>query len=91
MTIQHPPTAPVPAAPSDPQHEKWRVVVAKSADEARQGTAPVLAATGLAIWCIQQYAFHGDTPLPVSAAMWTLIPTLIGWLSTHVAFRKVTL
>ena len=69
-------------------HQKWHVVVASSAEEARQGTAPILAATGLAIWCIQQYLFHGNTPLPVSAAMWTLA---IGWLSTHVAFRKVTL
>lgn len=83
VTVQNP--------ASSPQHEKWHVVVANSADEARQGTAPILAITGLAIWCIQQYVFNGNTPLPVSAAMWTLIPTLVGWLSTHVAFRKVTL
>jgi len=66
-------------------------VVAESADEARQGTAPILALTGLVIWCIQQYIFNGNTPLPVSAAMWVLIPTTVGWISTHVAFRKVTL
>ena len=82
-------TTPAPATPEN--NEKWRLAVAKSAGEARQGTAPILAATGLVIWCIQNYAFHNQMPLPVSAAMWTLVPTIIGYLSTHVTVKKVTL
>jgi hypothetical protein len=73
------------------QHEQWHLVVAKSASEARQGTAPLLAATGLIIWLIENYAFHNNMPLPVSAALWTLVPAAIGYLGTHVTVKKVTL
>lgn len=90
--MHHPPTDPVQATVHNPPpNEHWRIVVARSAEEARQGTAPVLAVTGLIIWCVQTYILHGTAPMPVSVAMWTLIPTGIGWLATHVAFRKVTL
>lgn len=84
-------TPSTPEAPEATQHEKWRMVVAKSAGEARQGTAPILAATGLIVWAIQYYGFNNRVPIAVSSALYILVPAAIGWISTHVAFRKVTL
>ena len=88
----HPPTAPIPASPPVPAgHEQWRLVVAQSASEARSGTAYIMSATALIVWAIQYYGFHGQLPGAVSAALYVLIPTTIGWLASHVAFKKVTL
>jgi hypothetical protein len=70
---------------------KWRVVVANSADEARSGTAYVIALTSLIVWLVQYYGFHGNMPGAVSAALYVVIPTTFGYLASHVAFKKVTL
>ena len=83
-------TSAQPGTP-DPGRQKWHLVVAESADEARSGTAYVMSVTALLVWAVQYFGFHGDLPGAVSAALYVIVPTTITWLSTHVAFRKVTL
>jgi hypothetical protein len=45
------------------------------------------AASGLAVWALQTYAFHGELPLPVAAAVTTVVPALCafiaGWAARH--------
>lgn len=45
------------------------------------------AASGLGLWALQAYVFHGDVPLPVVAAVMTIVPAVItflaGWLAPH--------
>lgn len=65
--------------------------MADSAGEARQGVGPLLAATGLIIWAISNWGFHGDMPVAVSGALYTIVPAVIGYLATHITFKKVTL
>lgn len=87
-----PPTEPVALTPSAPGHKtSYHLAMADSAGEARQGIAPLLAATGLVIWSISYFGFHNNMPLAVSGALYTIIPSLIGWLASHVTVRKVTL
>lgn len=69
----------------------YRLAIAESASEARQGLGPLLAATGLIIWCISYFGFHNAMPLAVSGALYTIVPAAIGWIASHVTFKKVTL
>lgn len=43
--------------------------------------------SGLVVWALQTYAFRGDVPLPVDAAVQVLIPAAValgaGWLAKH--------
>jgi hypothetical protein len=80
---------PLPSAPTP--KTGWRFVVAKSADEARSGTAYVIAVTSLIVWAVQYFGFHGNMPGAVSAALYVVIPTTMGYLATHVTVKKVTL
>ena len=68
----------------------YHVTTADTAREAKSGTPQILAITGLAIWAIQTYLIN-PAPMAVVVAMWTLIPALVGWLSTHVTVRKITI
>jgi hypothetical protein len=77
--------------PVNPHHTGYRFVKAEDAGEARQGLGPLLAATGLIIWCVSYFGFHNNMPLAVSGALYTIIPSVIGYLATHVTFKKVTL
>lgn len=85
------PVAPVPHAPAEPPKTGYRLTLADSASEARQGVGPILAATSLIIWCIGRFAFGNNMPTSVSIALYTIVPAAIGWLATHVTFKKVTL
>lgn len=46
------------------------------------------AVTGLALWALGTYVFHGATPAPVDAAVLTLGPGAVafaaGWWTRHV-------
>ena len=52
-------------------------------------TAATIAAalTGVGLWVLQTYAFHGDVPLPVLAAVQTIVPAAVtfaaGYLAPH--------
>jgi len=52
-------------------------------------TAATIAAalTGVGLWVLQTYAFHGDVPLPVLAAVQTIVPAVVtfaaGYLAPH--------
>lgn len=52
-------------------------------------TASSIAAalTGAGLWALQSYVFHGDVPLPVLAAVQTLVPAVVtfaaGYLAPH--------
>lgn len=86
------PPRPEPVIPTpEHPHTGYRLAVADSATEARQGLAPLLAATGLIIWCISYFGFHNNMPLAVSGALYTIIPSVIGYLATHITLKKVTL
>lgn len=43
--------------------------------------------SSLGVWALQTYVFRGDLPLPVMAAVQTLVPGVVafaaGWLSPH--------
>lgn len=45
------------------------------------------AVSGLGLWALQTYAFHGEVPLPVLAAVQTVVPAVAtfaaGWLAPH--------
>lgn len=68
----------------------YHAVAAETAGEAKSGTPQILALTGLAIWSIQNYLIN-PTPVPVSVAMWTIIPAVISWIATHVTVKKITI
>lgn len=44
--------------------------------------------SALLVWVLETYAFHGSLPDPVNAAVQTLIPGIVafvsGWLAQHV-------
>lgn len=80
-------SAPEPAK----QSQKYKVAVAQTAVESQKGTATVLAITGFILWCIQTYAFNGNMPSPVAAAMYVIVPSAVGWASTHIVVEKVTI
>lgn len=93
-----PPTVPVPAsepprpeAPPSGPRMGYRLAMADSATEARQGIAPLLALTNLIIWAVNTYVFHGSAPVAVSGALYIIVPAVIGYLATHVTIKKVTL
>jgi hypothetical protein len=50
-------------------------------------TAIASALSGVGVWALQTYVFHGDVPVPVEVAIQTLVPALIGfgagWLAPH--------
>ena len=45
------------------------------------------AVSGLGLWALQTYVFHGEVPLPVLAAVQTVVPAIVtfaaGWLAPH--------
>lgn len=45
------------------------------------------AVSGVVVWALQTYAFHGDLPLPVSAFVQTVVPALValaaGYMAPH--------
>ena len=45
------------------------------------------ATTGLGLWALQTYVFHGNVPLPVLAAMQAVVPAAVtfaaGYLAPH--------
>lgn len=50
-------------------------------------TAVASALSGLGVWALQTYVFHGEVPAPVFAAIQTFVPVAIGfgagWLAPH--------
>lgn len=87
--IKVPEPAPLPHEVTP--HTGYRLAMADSATEARQGLAPLLALTNLIIWLVNTYLFHGNAPVVVSGALYIIVPAVIGYLATHVTFKKVTL
>ena len=61
-----------------------------SAHESQGGIAITLAVTGLVLWVFQTYIVH-PVPAQVSAAIYIIVPSLMGWITTHVTFKRVTL
>ena len=43
------------------------------------------AVSGLGLWALQQYVFHGDVPLPVVAAVMTIVPAVITFAAGYMA------
>jgi hypothetical protein len=43
------------------------------------------AASGLVVWALQTYAFHGDMPLPVSGFVQTVVPALVAFAAGYMA------
>lgn len=45
------------------------------------------AVSGLGLWALQTYVFKGELPLPVTAAVQTIVPAIVtfiaGWLAQH--------
>lgn len=41
--------------------------------------------SSLGVWALQKYVFHDDLPLPVSAAVQTLVPAVITFIAGYVA------
>lgn len=43
--------------------------------------------TGMVVWALQSFAFHGDLPMPVSDAVQVFAPAVVafiaGWLAKH--------
>ena len=50
-------------------------------------TAATIAAalTGVGLWVLQTYAFHGDVPLPVLAAVQTIVPAAVTFAAGYMA------
>ena len=46
------------------------------------------AITGLALWALQQYAFHGIVPEPVQWACWALIPAAVTGIASLITKRR---
>lgn len=56
--------------------------------EAKVSAATIASAvSGLGLWALQVYVFHGEVPLPVVAATMTVVPAIVtfaaGWLAPH--------
>jgi hypothetical protein len=77
--------------PATVLEKHYRVVTAKTADEAQAGNAPLLAVTGLVIWAITYYVFDNNIPSAVSVGLYVIVPAAISWIATHVTVKKVTL
>ena len=43
------------------------------------------ALTGVGLWVLQTYAFHGDVPLPVLAAVQTIVPAFVTFAAGYMA------
>lgn len=56
--------------------------------EAKVSAATIAAAvSSLTVWALQTYAFRGQVPFPVAAAVQVLVPAVItfaaGWFTRH--------
>lgn len=65
-------------------------VLSKVPGDGRAYTSYVLTATGLCLWTLQTYAFHGNVPAQVSGALYTLVPAGIGYLATHIVRARTS-
>ena len=52
-----------------------------------QAATVASAVSGLGLWALQTYVFHGEVPLPVLAAVQVVVPAVVtfvaGWLAPH--------
>lgn len=55
----------------------------------RTASATTLALIGLLLWVLNMYVFKGNVPAPVSAAVYTIVPGVVGWVFTHVALNEI--
>lgn len=58
-----------------------------SAHESSSGIGITLAITGLILWAVQTYIVH-PVPAQVSAAIYIVVPSAVGWITSHVTFKK---
>jgi hypothetical protein len=52
-------------------------------------SAVAIALTGALNWALQTYAFHGNVPAPVSVALYTCVPAVIGYFYTRFALNQL--
>lgn len=51
--------------------------------DGRAYTSYLLSATGLCLWLLQTYAFHGNMPSQVSGPLYTLVPGIVGYACSY--------
>jgi hypothetical protein len=58
--------------------------------DARSYTGAALAATGLGLWTLQRYVFHGNLDPVLSAEITALIPGVVGFVAAHITRQATT-
>lgn len=51
-------------------------------------SAYTLAVVGLLSWVLSTYVFPKGTPGPVSAAIYTLVPAIVGYVASHISWHQ---